>query len=273
MEMKFSLIVARFWLLLLALAASRLTHPSGDQLATLPSSSHSQEDQPRLSLRMSRTFGYASGTGDIQGSFALKANGPPDVVRVVFLIDDQPLGEDTAAPFSLSFSTGSYPLGPHRLAAIGFTASGLELRSNEIRANFVSAEEGLKVAGRIALPLLAIVGGALLLSSIIPLIASRGQPARLAPGSPRHYGPLGGTICPKCHRPFALHLYGLNLLTNKLDRCPHCGRWSLVRRKPLAELQAAEAAELEQAQQGAAPSMSEAERLRKVLDDSRYENL
>jgi D-arabinose 1-dehydrogenase-like Zn-dependent alcohol dehydrogenase len=30
-------------------------------------------------------------------------------------------------------------------------------------------------------------------------------------GAERDYGFRGGAICPKCHRPFAMHLWGLSL--------------------------------------------------------------
>ena len=81
---------------------------------------------------------------------------------------------------------------------------------------------------------------------------------------------LGGGVCPKCKRPFALHIYGLNLIAGKFDRCPFCGRWSLVRRLPLEALRRVEAVEL-QAEQGAArlPDDSE-EEYRKQIEDMRY---
>ena len=60
-------------------------------------------------------------------------------------------------------------------------------------------------------------------------------------------------------------------LFNKLDRCPYCGRWGFLRRRSLEELRAAEAAELDGVQ-GFEPEISEEEKLRKELDDSRYHN-
>jgi hypothetical protein len=66
----------------------------------------------------------------------------------------------------------------------------------------------------------------------------------------------------------------LNLGTHKFDRCPYCGKWSLVRRSSKEELDAAEAAEIEAAQAGAfTPEVSEEDQLRQQLDDSRYDNL
>ena len=65
------------------------------------------------------------------------------------------------------------------------------------------------------------------------------------------------------------------MLTGKLDRCPHCGKWSVVRRATPAELSAAEAAELAaaKAEQAETPGLSEEERLRQELEDSRYQDL
>jgi hypothetical protein len=71
-----------------------------------------------------------------------------------------------------------------------------------------------------------------------------------------------------------MHFFGLNLGLSKLDRCPYCGKWGLVRAKPLDVLRAAEAGELEEAQAGSQLSAeSEEEKLRKELDDSRFQNM
>jgi hypothetical protein len=59
----------------------------------------------------------------------------------------------------------------------------------------------------------------------------------------------------------------------KLERCPYCGKVSVVAARSMAELRAAEAAELTAA--GAAPVNGDNpdERLKKDLEDSRYQNL
>ncbi len=232
-----------------------------------------QEGAP-LTLSLSRDFGYSSGAGQIQGAFSMKVSGPDDLARVVFLIDGQPIGEDSQAPFSLQFSTSSYPLGTHTLSAVGYTVDGRELQTNSYAREFVPAEEGMKAAGKIAIPILGVTLAIMLLSIGLPVLMGRGKTAHLPPGAKRNYGPLGGAICPKCSRPFAVHLFGLNLVVGKLDRCPYCGRWSLVRRSPLEVLRLAEAAELEAAgSEGLAPAVSEENRLRKELDDSRFHDI
>ena len=89
----------RFYLVFVALSGLLLGAFSFSQ--TPPS--------PALQLSLSRNFGYSSGTGEIQGTFSMKAAGPADLQRVVFYVDDQVIGEATAPPFSLRFVTDSYP--------------------------------------------------------------------------------------------------------------------------------------------------------------------
>lgn len=223
-----------------------------------------------LKLRLNRDFGYASGTGKIQGTFSLRVTGPADLQRVVFYIDDRVIGEAAQAPFNLRFTTDSYPLGRHVMRAEGFTASGAALRSNEIEAYFVSAEEGWQSGLRVAGPLLAITFGLLLLSGLVSFIGS-GKLKQLPPGAPRSYGVAGGAICKRCGRPFPRHVFAPNLVTGKLERCPYCGKWAVVSAQPLPVLRAAEAAEVADAQAGALPEAEDEDaRLRKQLEDSRF---
>jgi hypothetical protein len=235
------------------------------------------QDQPGLKLNIARVYGYSSGIGsgkfDIQGTFTLKASGPENLTRVVFTIDGQSMGEATQAPFNLRFITDSYPLGSHTLQALGYTSEGLELQSNSITANFVTASEGWQAGLKIAIPMLGIVFGALLVGMVFTLFSSRNQ-RKIPLGASRKYGVSGGTICPKCGRPYAIHFLALHAGGSKYDRCPFCGKWKLVKSIPLEELRAAEAAELARAQEsGQVPTEPELEKLHKELDDSRYQNL
>jgi hypothetical protein len=232
------------------------------------------EDELRLNIR--KSFGYSSGFGSgnlkLQGIMVLTASGPQNVQRVVFYLDETTLGEVTQAPFSLRFSTDSYPLGVHTLVAVGTTAQGGELRSNEVKAEFVTAQAGWQDAMRIVGPLLGLVFAVMVVAFLIPVLMSRGKKSSTPLGAERVYGALGGTICPKCKRPFPMHLFGLNMLTHKLDLCPHCRRWSFVRRLPLDQLRAAEQAELEMAQgEPQVSTLTEEEKLKKELEDSRYD--
>lgn len=233
-----------------------------------------ENSDEELQLRLKRNFGYSSGTGKIQGTFTLTATSSLDLSSVRFLIDGNLIAEVTEPPFQVRFNTGEYPLGVHLFEAIGNTREGREVRSNQIRVQFVTPEEGWQSALRIVIPILAVVGLAMVLSFGLIMLTGRGGKSQLPPGAQRNYGFLGGAICPKCSRPFPLHLYGLNLLTRKLDRCPYCGKWSLVRPATLHELSLAEEAEKQAAFgiRGTAPA-GEDETLRKELEDSRYLDL
>lgn len=225
-----------------------------------------------LDLRVSRNFGFSSGTGRVQGSFTMRVSGPSDLTRVEFLIDNQPMGEATQTPFSIRFNTDNYPLGEHTLSATGYTSAGQELKSNEYHLEFVSAQAGWQSASRIIIPILGLVVLMMLFGFVLPAITGRGKLASLPLGAARNYGASGGAICPKCHRPFSLHFFSLHLLMSKLERCPYCGKWSLVRRASLQDLRSAEAAELDGAQAGEFKSQKPEEELRKQLDDSRFQD-
>ena len=232
-----------------------------------------QEANP-LTLRLNRDFGYSSGTGQIQGTFSMRVSGPDNLTRVEFQIDGNTIGEATAAPFNLRFETGQFTLGTHTMSAIGYTSDGQEIKSNEITAEFVSASAATDMLKKILIPLVVVIGGVILVTSLVPALLGRGKTSSVPLGAPRNYGAFGGSICPKCGRPFSRHVWGINLMVGKLDRCPHCGKWSIVRAQPLSVLRQAEQAELENADhEGQLQEMSEEERLRKELDNSRYQDL
>jgi hypothetical protein len=228
-----------------------------------------------LRLRLNRDFGYASfGGNQIQGTFSMTITGPQDVARVVFYLDDQILGEDTEAPFSLRFVTDNYALGVHTLQAIGTTADGRELRSNVIRTEFVASGQGMDMAARIIGITFGVIFGGMALAFLFSNVLGKGKKTDLPLGAPRRYGVLGGAICPKCNRPFAVHVYSIKLVVARFDRCPYCGKWSFIHRASHEELKRAEAAELEWASpdQKVAAEKTEADLL-KDLEDSRYQDL
>ena len=230
--------------------------------------------QTALTISFSRDFGYSSGGGDIQGLFTVSAGGPQDLAKVVFYMDEKPFGEVDRAPFKLQFNTDDYPLGQHQIYALGTTSDGSQVKSQTIAARFVTAAEGTQAGLRIAIPILALVFGAMLVAALVPLVTGR-KTKELPAGTQRSYL-LGGAICPKCGRPFALHFYGLKLLVRRYDRCPYCGKWSIVSYASLEQLRAAEQAELAgAAADGSAQvqGMTEEEKLKKELDDSRYHDL
>jgi hypothetical protein len=229
-----------------------------------------QGQSEELVLTMSRDWGYGGFNNDIQGLFSMHISGPDTLVKVEFHIDDLKIGEDNEFPFALQFTTDDHPLGLHALSAIGSTSDGQILDSNIITANFVSASEGTDAAIKIAGPILGIALLAILLSVGVPLIVTRGKRESLPLGEERNYGIRGGGICPKCHRPFVIHLWGMNLGLSKYDRCPYCGKWSVIRVRSIAKLREAEKAELAWAK-AEAPQLSEEEKQRKDLDDSKYQ--
>jgi len=229
------------------------------------------QSEGEIKLSLNRDFGYG-GFGEVQGLFSMKASGPEGLERVVFQIDGETIGEASQAPFKIQFHTDSYPPGLRALTAVGYTADGQTLRSNEIRITFLSKEEAGKATTKVIGPAVGLIVLILGVMAVATVIASRRR-GKVPLGQPRNYGPFGGTICPKCGRPFALSLLGLNLGLGKFTACPHCGKWSVVRRVPLDGLRAAEEAELARAD-GAAPEGSSGEEgLRKAIDDSRYQDL
>jgi hypothetical protein len=233
----------------------------------LPTFAHAQSSD--LTLSLSRDFGYAWG-GDIQGTFSMRANSLLDLARVVFFIDEQQVGEDVEAPFRYQFNTDSYPLGVHTMRAVGYTTSGQELPSNEIQTNFVSASQGGQSVTKFILPLIIVVVVITLLGSVGPALLGRKKLKELPLGAPRQYGSAGGAICPRCKRPFSRNFLSPNMLVGKLERCPFCGKWSILPSASPAALAAAEQAEREMAQQLQQPDIDDQDWLRKEIDDTKY---
>jgi len=228
---------------------------------------NAQASELRLSLH--KDWGYSAG-GQVQGLFTLLVRGPQDMVSVRFDLDGEEIATLTQPPFALQFNTDKYPTGWHKLSATARTSSERTLASNVINVEFVSAEQGWQVVQRIMTPLLVIIVGVILISTLGQfLLTGRGQ-RRFEPGAPRNYGAAGGAICPKCKRPFARHLISPNLLVGKLERCPYCGKWSVVPPASREALAAAEAAE-SQASRPSVPEASPEEKLRRQLEQSRYE--
>lgn len=209
-----------------------------------------------LELRLSRDFGFAAGT-QMEGRFSFRVSGPDTLERVEFIIDDAVIAEDTEAPWRYQFDTGSYDLGTHTMRAVGYTSDGQVLSSQAVVRQFVPARNPL------------IIVGVVLGIAVIGLLA-----ATLISRRSGGYGPLGAAVCPNCGRPYGIHLWSLNLAGRRFDRCPHCGKWRLIRRATAAEVAAAEAVIL-----GVKPSdgtgeksLSDEEALRRRLDDSRFDD-
>lgn len=218
-----------------------------------------------LTLSLSRDWGYGGLNGRIQGTFSFHVQGPDDLVSVQFYIDDQLVGTDTQPPWRYQFNTDSFALSPHQLYAIGQTAGGEQLTSNVFERTFVAESESWQAGLRIALPLILLAVLFVGLGALISWRRDRGRAKR--------YGIWGAAVCPNCGRSFGMHWWAPNLLNAKYDRCPHCGRWSRVRSATRAELEKAESLWLDQPQTAdLTPIQTEADKLRKKLDESRYDN-
>ena len=229
------------------------------------------ESDDELSLRLSRDFGTGLGS-NIQGTFSFRISGPDNLARVTFYIDDQIVGEDSEAPFRLQFKTDDHSVGVHTLRAVGVTQDGQELTSNSLSRNFISGSAANRIIFYIVIPIVLLVIGGRLLSS---WIVNRG---RNASGEPvlNVNGAFGGAICPKCSKPFAMHIWGLNIVIGKFDRCPHCGKWSVVRRVPQDALntavEATQQAEAAKSESQATDHSDDETSWRKRLDDSKFDS-
>lgn len=224
------------------------------------------------SLNVQRSFGFSSGS-QIRGVFSAEVIGNGPVKVVTFLIDGKTMGQVTQAPYKINFNTSDFPLGWHDLTAAVQTQDNQNITTPARRFEFVSAAAETAAVRNIILPL---VGGIALVFFIVvggQALIFRNRPlSNLALGTPRNYGIRGGAVCPRCHRPFPLHWWALNMgIGTKYDRCDFCGRSGFFRLTSLNNLRKAEAAELEMT--GASgPVLPEDEKtkLDKLLDESRY---
>jgi len=226
----------------------------------VPPASGQEDIELRLTVR--RTFGYRGGD-EIQGRFELEAEGPAELIQVTFLIDGERMAQDPEPPFVHRFDTGGYSLGLHRLMATGRLASGRELRSAERSFEFVSAEASWAAVKRIVVPLLLAVLGLIGLGVVAPALLIRSREFHLG-----EYGPAGGAVCPKCRLPFSRSLWTPNLIRGKLERCPHCRKWSVVVRAGPKELDEAELRFRAAGQPGVEAGP---DRVRRLIDESRFE--
>jgi len=222
------------------------------------------QETPELQLRLRRDFGTSLG-GRIAGTFSVSISNPPeDVVRVQFLLDGEPMGEDDSPPFRLQFQTAMFPVGVHTLTAVGYTSNGRQYTSTAIQREFAESRELNSIVIWIVVPIL--------LLTAVGTLAANWIANRSSTGTKVPTGILGGAICPNCGKPFAIHLWSPHILGNRLDRCPHCKKWSRVTRASHQALQEAqEAFQSPPASEPPPPSPPEDD-LRRKLDDSRFED-
>jgi len=234
-------------------------------LAVIPAAA--QEENPPLTLSLRKEFGFRGGN-QIQGRFSIHVAGPEDIVRVLYLIDDQVVGESDQEPFDFSFNTGIYSLGQHVLQAKGITAGGMTITSEPRVLEFISAEAGALTAVKIILPLLAGIAAVTVLAALVT--GSFGR--RSGASHPGEYGIAGGAVCPKCGLPFSRHGFSPNVVVGKLERCPHCNRWSIVRRAIPEALELAETKLAAENASGLWEPESDEARLARQIEESRFED-
>ena len=227
-----------------------------------------QEDD--YTVHMSRNFGYGGGV-NIRGVFTISLRGGEAAVRNVrFIIDGETLAEVGSAPFTFKFETDDYGFGVHDLWAEVELRDGSSLTTSSVQYNFVSPEEEREQVGSV---MGVILGGVVVILLIVGLVQGTllkgSRKERHQPGEPRNYGMMGGTICPKCGRPFPRHFFGLNLVVGRLDRCDNCGKWSMTTRATMAELHTAEDAEKAELVADQAVTVVKEDQ-KSALDDTQY---
>ncbi len=235
-------------------------------LSSIPA--FAQDEDEALTLRLSRDFGYGGGSR-IQGRFSLRASGPDNLVRVEFIIDGEVVSADQESPFRYNFNTGDYSPGFHDLSAVGYLSDGRALPAITFTYEFLSAQDARSATIKLVVPVLVIVGALSLVGFLGPVLLGKRKGAfRIG-----EYGPAGGAVCPRCRFPYSRHIIAPNLLVGKLGRCPHCGKWAIVRRATAIELEGAEARLQTDNEQGRqSVERDDDQKLRRMLDESRFED-
>lgn len=231
---------------------------------TLPFSASAQDEG--LEVDFTRDWGYGGFAGEIQGRFSLRVSGPDNLVEVRFFIDENRMATITEPPFNYQFETDTFPPGSHTLTVIGILADGTELAGPEYTRVFLSAEDANKATYQLIVPLLVVVGGITLFATIIPLVMSRKGQYKF-----KQYGLAGGAVCKRCQLPFSRNMFSPNMLFGKLERCPHCGKWAIVPAATPQALAEAEGRYTDGENNVALNTNAQAEKLKKALDDTRYE--
>jgi len=200
-------------------------------------------------IHVRKDFGYGLGS-DIQGKFTLSLVGDEESVEgVTFLIDDEAIATVQEPPFRYQFQTDDYEPGEHELSAEVQLKNGSVQVTPVVNFHFVSSDMANQQLTTILLWIGGAIGAAMVLVVVIQTVFFKPKGTKPGQtGKKSHYGFLGATICPKCGRPFSRHIWGINLMVGRLDRCELCGKWVMTRRALPSELQAAEVAEQEESQ-------------------------
>lgn len=218
-----------------------------------------------------RRMGYGAGN-NLQGQMRLAVKGEGDTIRrVTYMRNELEMASLNEAPFVFDFSTDNYPEGAQSIYAMVEDESGHTCNTAPIELVFLSAADANRSMWKIMLPILAISALIVLLSfafSFFPKAKGANRPVK-------DYGPLGGYVCPRCGRPFPRRLlFTINLGFKQLERCPHCGKWSILSIASADELRQSEARYEAGANSGPVVVMDETEKeIRDELEDSKFTNL
>lgn len=229
-----------------------------------------QQDEFRLGVN--KNVGYSSGD-QLRGSMRVYIIGSSASIKSVeYFIDGKSIGVGKAPTFDISFLTTDFPVGYHDLSATVQTQDGRTVDVAARRFDFITPEQEASGVGRILIPLLGIIVVVMVIAVGAQVLFFRKKFINMPPGTQRNYGFRGGTICPRCKRPYPMHWWSLNAgIRSRFDRCDFCGKWAIVSPKSLEELRAAEKRELETSE-GTAPMIekTEEEKLREMIDKSKY---
>jgi hypothetical protein len=234
----------------------------------VPAEVHAQGEDESIVLQVVKVFGFRVGN-KLQGRIGLRIEGPSDLTRVDFYLDDTVINEDDHAPFRYDFSTGEITPGEHTLSAIGFTQDGRVLPSNVGTYTILSADEAVAGIQKYMIPLLLGVVVFLVMAGALSAAITKRTGPKYKIGD---YGPAGGAVCSRCGMPFSRHVLSPNLVVGKLERCPNCGAVGVVRRGSPMEMKVAEERLLADMQKRReTPEDDENERLRRMLEETRYD--
>lgn len=229
-------------------------------------------ESPLYRLNVNRDFGYGNGA-DIKGMFSLRIVGSDDLVSVTYLIDGEPMAVVNESPYTFQFNTSQYPFGVHELTAEVTNNVGKVFTTPARHMNFVSAEQQAAGMKNIVGPILVgLVGIMIIIGLAQSLMMRKRNPDGIPLGTERNYGFAGGSICGHCGRPTPRHIWGINIVVGKFDRCENCGKWSVMRAVPYEILRAAEITEKASvSEKPMFTEKSDEEKLRELVDKSKYE--
>ena len=237
-------------------------------LLTFSSVVFAQNDAPLIDLGLSRLMGYGGFGGEIQGSFSISASYDEPLTKVVFFYDDTFLGEDAESPFKLQFNTSVIEPGLTSFSAVGYLTNGDTVESEVIQRTILDDDEVNDSMIGLVLPIIVLVAVVFVISGVLQLVrGKKGGSFTLG-----KYSAAGGAVCKSCGLPFSRNFLSPNLLVGKLERCPHCGKVAILPSASKEALQEAEQRYLSSAEPtGVKAPETEEEKLRKMADDSRFD--